>query len=275
MQSLLYILGHRLAGREIFGIFFIVLLIIGLSISIIGYSQYNDKTEQAKINEVKNQIERQTGEQIIVKDVKKPDPTIKGPLTSVNPRYSFLNYSGYEVAFIAHDGSMGSINNLYLNYSFGQGTGYFNYIGSSATKVIKGFFTDLQVYNGINASIINGTQVYDNGQRVAQNSSLSTKYDSSNPSSYYNLTTSPTYKNDTWSGNSTNYYNKTLIDNNMTNGSSNWKTSGNLTIHDLNVTGRINVTENITMVNNGTICYNPTCSAYTYFNGTVLITKVN
>ena len=70
-------------------------------------------------------------------------------------------------------------------------------------------------------------------------------------------------------------YNKSEVDNNLTVGSSNWKTTGNLSVHDLNVTGIMNVTENITLVKNGTICYNPTCSAYEYWNGTVLIRKVS
>lgn len=43
-------------------------------------------------------------------------------------------------------------------------------------------------------------------------------YPLSNPSGYYNITNAPTYKNDTWAGNQSNYYNKSQVDSNLTNG---------------------------------------------------------
>lgn len=46
-------------------------------------------------------------------------------------------------------------------------------------------------------------------------------------------------------------------------------------IGNLNITGSLNMTGNMTLVANGTICYNPQCSAFTYWNGSLLITKVN
>jgi hypothetical protein len=57
---------------------------------------------------------------------------------------------------------------------------------------------------------------------------------------------------------------------NLTNlGSNNINGSGNINMKNFNSTG------NITMINNGTFCYNLACSAYEYWNGTVLIRKVN
>ena len=141
---------------------FILAIIILVSISAIGY--YNYKEE----NSIKNQLE-ETYEQSLEK-VKSPDPSIKNPLTDVNPRWSFLNISGDEVAFISHEGNIQGIGNLTFTDA-SEGYGFFKYLGASFDKVGIGWFTELFADN-INATTSNATEFYEKGSRLALNVSL-------------------------------------------------------------------------------------------------------
>jgi len=223
-----------------------LILISGLVFMSFEYKNYTQEKKlilDKKINEVKNEIEQQTGDSITIKEVKKPDPMIKNPLTTINPRYSFQNSSGTEMCYVDHLGNIGCLNNLYFNYT-ATSTSYFSYIGSSVTKVIKGWFTDLQVDNAINTSMLNATEINEGGNRVALNSTLDIKYDISNPNAYLNETS---------------INNDTIARTNVVNSFS----------------ANQNYSANITMTSNGTICYNPQCTAYVYYNGTCLITRIN
>jgi len=88
-----------------------------------------------------------------------------------NPRIKVF-YGGVEVAAIDHLGNIYGVGNATFNGT-NNGYGFFSYLGSPVTKIIKGFFTDLQVDNAINTSISNATEFYEDGERVARNSSLS------------------------------------------------------------------------------------------------------
>lgn len=156
----------------IVGIVFILFLIISV-VAYFNYSKYNEDYKNSQIKQqIKSELEAQYGVgNISQEEVVGNDFSIKNPLTKINPRWSFQNSSGDEVAYMDHFGSIQGIGNLTFNNTV-NGFGFFNYVGSSVTKVIKGFFIDLQVDNGINASIINGTTIYENGNRLALNSSL-------------------------------------------------------------------------------------------------------
>lgn len=90
-----------------------------------------------------------------------------------NPRIIIENSSGTEVIGLDHEGT-GTFKGNISATNTGAGYGFFRWIGSSVTKIVKGWFTNLQVDDTINASIINATgSFYEGGSRIALNSSLS------------------------------------------------------------------------------------------------------
>ena len=79
---------------RVFGAVFVVLFLGILIVSAVGYYDYKKEADTNALNSVQQQIESQTGQSVTQKVVKGPDPLIKNPLTSVNPRMSFQNSSG-------------------------------------------------------------------------------------------------------------------------------------------------------------------------------------
>lgn len=146
---------------KIFGIIFIGLILITF---LFFYFQepgdYKKLEEENQLKGIENQLEEQTGREITVKEItKNSDPSIINPLTSVNPRHSFQNVSGSEVAYVTHNGDIGGIGNLTFNYTTG-GYGYFRYL-----QGIIGWFTHL------NSTYVNASTIYEGG------TSLEDKYE--------------------------------------------------------------------------------------------------
>ena len=113
---------------KIIGVVFVLLLIV----SVAGYYGYKNKFNK-NVEEI---IEQEYGQ--FVTEVKGTDPDIKNPLTDVNPRRSFLNSTGDEVAYIDHEGNIEGIGNLTAgNY------GFFKWVGSSASRITKIWATDI------------------------------------------------------------------------------------------------------------------------------------
>lgn len=148
---------NELNWKRVFLVVFLGVILITIGIFGISYLNQKNNLEEQNLESIKYQIEEQTGQDITIKNVKTPDPNIKNPLTTTNPRHSFQNSTGDEVAYIDHEGKIGGIGNVTFTTS-GSGFGFFNYIGSSVTKVIKGFFTNLQVDYGVNASNYTGIE---------------------------------------------------------------------------------------------------------------------
>jgi len=57
----------------------------------------------------------------------------------VNPRDLILNDTDDEVVYRDHAGNIGGVGNIYFNTS-GTSVGYFSYLGSSVTRIAKGWF---------------------------------------------------------------------------------------------------------------------------------------
>lgn len=97
---------------------------------------------------------------------KTQDSIIVNPLTLVNPRHSYLNFSNSEVAYVTHTGDIGGIGNLTFNTT-GSGYGFFSYIGIGTKKPtqlldVRGnanFSGTVYVNNGTDVStfLANGT----------------------------------------------------------------------------------------------------------------------
>ena len=141
-----------------------VLILAGLFIfSGMSYLNYKNNQQEKSLEEVKQQIEVQTNQPIILKNVKIPDPNIKNPLTTVNPRSSFQNSSGHEIFFIAHDGSSGGIGNLTFTTS-GSGYSFVNYLGDQITPILKGWFLSLNTTNITSTRWCNSTACFSTEQ---------------------------------------------------------------------------------------------------------------
>jgi predicted PurR-regulated permease PerM len=104
----------------------LILIVMVFLVYMINYDEYKKGNEAIIVNQIREIVQQQTGQDISVKDVTKPDPSIKNPLTKVNPRWSFINSSDSEVAYITHIGDIGGIGNLTFNItSTGGGYGFF------------------------------------------------------------------------------------------------------------------------------------------------------
>ena len=89
-------------------------------------------------------------------------------INSNNNSVGFTNGSYDEVANIDKDtGKITTRGNIIANYSTG-GIGYFNWLGSSANRILQGWFNNIDI-----SSTANATTFYENGNRLALNSSLS------------------------------------------------------------------------------------------------------
>lgn len=142
----------------------LVIILLGLTVALAS-SYHTYKSHQSE--EIINQLEIKVAEGELHEA--KVDSSIKHPLTTVNPRRSFLNSSGDEVAYIDHQGNIGGIGNLSMTI----GTGFFDYLGSSITRVTKGWFVDIDVSGNVNSTNVTSEEIYENGERVALNTSLS------------------------------------------------------------------------------------------------------
>ena len=140
--------------KIIFSLVGIIILLISIG-AYFGYSGYKEEIGKVIEQNIQNQLETQYGEgNVTVKEVKSasPDLDIKNPLTSVNPRRSYLNSSGNEVAYIDHEGNIGGIGNLIFNNT-NDGTGFFKYLGSQVKRITKIWASD------IDSSRINATNI--------------------------------------------------------------------------------------------------------------------
>jgi hypothetical protein len=159
---------NKFSKFKIFGIISISLLLIFLIITLFDYYKYKEDSTVSIKNEIKNQLEEVYGEGnvTVVENTKKADPSIHNPLISTNPRSSFLNSSSDEIAYITHAGEIGGVGNLYFNYT-SDSTGYFSYLGSSISRITKGWFINLDVSANINSTNVTTKEIYLNGVNIS------------------------------------------------------------------------------------------------------------
>ncbi|GAI19107.1 unnamed protein product, partial [marine sediment metagenome] len=124
-----------------------------------------------------------------------------------NPRVSIRNGSGDEVIGLGHNGTIAATDifldeNVNMSGNATGGFGFFKYIGSLAKRITKGWFVNLDVSQNINSTNVTALDIYQGGDKVLTSYSetdphwsgnQSLVYLKSNPFSFYNTSTIPSY----------------------------------------------------------------------------------
>ena len=150
---------------KIFGIIFASILLIFSITLISGYSKYKSSL---MVNLNQNGIQDNSLQTIDIgnNSIANWNPVDRTGLA--NSRIKIRNSSGTEVISLDHNGTIVAVNiNATSNLSAGQYT-FSQWIGSSASRILQGWFNNIDV-----SSTANATTFYENGNRLALNSSLS------------------------------------------------------------------------------------------------------
>lgn len=172
---------------KIFGIIFVVVIILTLAFT---YSQYKRNYSSGEQN---LQLVDSDGSSISLDSLEKtdvggdPNQELYGNVLSYyEDKYHFANPSslfwreGVLVAYIDHAGTMMGVGNITFTDSEtrGNGYGFFDYLGDQTTRIAKGFFTNISatgdVYTG--NLTITGTNFSMGGCSEYWNGSCSIKY---------------------------------------------------------------------------------------------------
>jgi len=146
--------------KIISGIFIGVFLIL-LTISGIGYYGYS-KDYDEKIEQISTKNFEDTSLENQVTDW---NPVDREGLA--NPRMKIRNSSGTEKISFDHNGTMVGVNlnideNINATGNITGKYGFFEYLGTQANRIAKGFFINLDVRDNINATNVTAQNIYAN-----------------------------------------------------------------------------------------------------------------